>query len=374
MELTAAVLAAKLSASIVRELEFEFSRIVFWSDATVVLRYINNTSTRFRTFVANRIELIHTLTSADQWRYVPTDLNPADIALRGVLPDMVDHAGIWFSGPQFLYDCASGWPNQPDFLRELHDDDPEIKPARASMAQIPLETKDCLNRLFERYPDLRSLLLSVCWMLRFKQYLKWNCTQNTAKPQASSITVEEIENAQMEVIKILQRQAFSDAFKFLHDHVSLDSPRVQFSNEQLSKTPALRELKSLNPLLCSGILRVGGRLQNSALPLDSKHPMILQYRHSVTDLMIKDCHEREGHMGASQVLTAMNKDYWIIKGRSAVKRVIQTCLSCRFWKAVPGQQHMGNLPADRVNESKPFTSTGTDLMGPIQIKCGRNLL
>ena len=89
---------------------------------------------------------------------------------------MVDHAGIWFSGPQFLYDCATGWPNQPDFLRELHDDDPEIKPAKACMAQIPLETKDCLNRLFERYSDLRSLLLSVCWMLRFGLYLKWNCT------------------------------------------------------------------------------------------------------------------------------------------------------------------------------------------------------
>ena len=139
------MLAAKLSAFIVRELEFEFNRIVFWSDATVVLRYINNKSTCFRTFVANRIELIHTLTSADQWCYVTTDLNLADITSRGVLPDMVDHAGIWFSGPQFLYVCDSGWPNQPDFLRELHDDDPEIKPARASMAQIPLETKDCLN-------------------------------------------------------------------------------------------------------------------------------------------------------------------------------------------------------------------------------------
>ena len=79
-------------------------------------------------------------------------------------------------------------------------------------------------------------------------------------------------------------------------------------------------------------------------------------------------------MGASQVLAAMNKDYWIIKGRPAVKRVIQSCLSCRFWKAVPGQQQMGNLPADRVNESKLFTSTGTDLMGLIRIKCGRNLL
>ena len=102
--------------------------------------------------------------------------------------------------------------------------------------------------------------------------------------------------------------------------------------------------------------------------------IILPYRHPATDQMIKDSHEREEHMGASQLLAAMNKDYWIIKERSAVKRLIQSCLSSRFWKAVPGQQQIGNLPADRVNESKPFTSTRTDLMGPIQIKFGRNLL
>ena len=152
---------------------------------------------------------------------MPTDLNPADIASRGVLPDMVDQAGIWVSGPQFLYDCASGWPSQPDFLRELHDDDPEIKPARASMAQMPLETKDCLNRLFERNSDLRSSLLSVCWMLRFKQYLKWNCTRNTAAPHASPITVEQIENATVEVIKILQRQAFPDDLSALTPNMIL---------------------------------------------------------------------------------------------------------------------------------------------------------
>ena len=98
LELTAAVLAAKLSAFIVRELEFEFSRIVFWSAATVVLRYINNTSTHFRTFVANRIELIHTLTSADQW---PTDLNPADIASKGVF------CQIWSTTQEFGFQARS---------------------------------------------------------------------------------------------------------------------------------------------------------------------------------------------------------------------------------------------------------------------------
>ena len=77
-------------------------------------------------------------------------------------------------------------------------------------------------------------------------------------------------------------------------------------------------------------------------------------------------------MGVSQVLASINEKYWIIKGRSAVKKVIQSCFACRFWSAVPTTQQMGNLPKDRVNGGKVFSSVGTDLMGPIQIRCNRN--
>ena len=90
LELVAAVLAAKLSALIVREFQINLSAVYLWTDAVVVLRYLHNTSTRFETFVANRIELLHTLSSLNQWHYVPTKLNPADIASRGVWPDKVN--------------------------------------------------------------------------------------------------------------------------------------------------------------------------------------------------------------------------------------------------------------------------------------------
>jgi len=43
LELTAAVLAAKLGTMVSRELECFLSRVVYWTDATVVLRYLNNT-------------------------------------------------------------------------------------------------------------------------------------------------------------------------------------------------------------------------------------------------------------------------------------------------------------------------------------------
>ena len=67
-----------------RELDYELSWVVYWTDATVVLRYLNNTASRSQTFVANRLELLHSFNSVWQWRYVPTALNPADVASRGL--------------------------------------------------------------------------------------------------------------------------------------------------------------------------------------------------------------------------------------------------------------------------------------------------
>ena len=58
LELTAAVVAAKIGSVICRELEYDLNNVVYWTDATVALRYLHNTHTRFRTFVATRLEIL----------------------------------------------------------------------------------------------------------------------------------------------------------------------------------------------------------------------------------------------------------------------------------------------------------------------------
>ena len=77
-------------------------------------------------------------------------------------------------------------------------------------------------------------------------------------------------------------------------------------------------------------------------------------------------------MGTSHILARLNKDYWIVTGRSAVNRILRTCVNCRFWKSKPKTQQRGDLPFDRVNETTLFKTIGTDLMGPLIIKCGRS--
>jgi len=102
LELTTAVLAGKLGTMVCREVDYELSRVVYWTDETVALWCLNNTASRFQTFVANRLELLHSLTSVRQWRYAPMALNPADVASRGLSPEKVNSANMWFYGPNFL--------------------------------------------------------------------------------------------------------------------------------------------------------------------------------------------------------------------------------------------------------------------------------
>ena len=79
-------------------------------------------------------------------------------------------------------------------------------------------------------------------------------------------------------------------------------------------------------------------------------------------------------MGTSHILAALNKEYWIIHGRSVVNRVLGGYMNCRFWKAKPQVQQMGDLPYDRVNRGPCFKAIGTDQMGPLTMRSGRNSL
>ena len=122
-----------------------------------------------------------------------------------------------------------------------------------------------------------------------------------------------------------------------------------------------------------GILRVGGRLENAAISYDAKHQIILPYRHHLTNLIIPKYHQGAGHLGQEYVLSSLRQLFWIIKGRSAVRRVLSECFLCRKLGAARGEQLMGNLPKERlIPKNPPFTSVGLDYFGPLHVQQGRS--
>ena len=102
LELVAAVAAAELARAIVLELEYNIGEVFFYTDSTTVLHFINNRAQRFKTFVANRVNFIHLLSKPFQWGHVLSTENPADIASRGLFPEDISKAKLWFEGPSFL--------------------------------------------------------------------------------------------------------------------------------------------------------------------------------------------------------------------------------------------------------------------------------
>ncbi|KAL0978912.1 hypothetical protein UPYG_G00177680 [Umbra pygmaea] len=141
MELTAATVAVKMDKLLKKELELELCDSVFWTDSTAVLKYLNSESTRFKTFVANRISTILEHSQASQWRYVNTTLNPADHVSRGQTVEAFLKGESWFSGPGFLLRAQDQWPKNPD-PGMVDIDDPEVKRWRS----LALHVKSILEK------------------------------------------------------------------------------------------------------------------------------------------------------------------------------------------------------------------------------------
>ncbi|XP_077967742.1 uncharacterized protein LOC144421974 [Styela clava] len=171
LELSDAVVGVKLARLIVEELELSIDRVVYWTDSLSVLQYINNKSRRFQVFIANRIALINKHTTPDQWRHVDFKRNPADLASRGLMPDKVNRAELWFNGPLFLRESEAKWPIRPVVLALLNQNEPELKKeARVNISTQ--ETVHGLDQLFVKYSSFTKLLRAVIWILRFIRYLK----------------------------------------------------------------------------------------------------------------------------------------------------------------------------------------------------------
>ena len=115
IELTSGNTAVEVGSKVRSALNFDKVSESFWLDSMVALGYIYNERKRFRIFVANRVSKIRALSNKEQWRYIESENNPADLATRGISPTEVDKLHTWFHGPSFLWKPENHWDKKPTF-------------------------------------------------------------------------------------------------------------------------------------------------------------------------------------------------------------------------------------------------------------------
>ena len=280
LELTAAVVACKVSKLLNKELKMDDLHNYFWSDSQIVLGYIKNESKRFHVYVANRIQLIRDCCKVDEWHYIPTKENPADDASRGL--ELNNMSGIcsyrWFCGPKFLHE-----QEVPTFLGQnlsLDDNDPEVK-VTSFLSLIDqsdmLEHLTCFSSWFKAKRALANSI-KIC-----KFWYEKSVKKEQVYFQYCDVT--DIESCQTLIVKWVQSKHFVDELNRLkHNHSVLESSR----------------LTSLNPILSDGIIRVGGRLDASnTLSYEEMHPIVLPSVKVcyISKLIILHFHEICKHQG-----------------------------------------------------------------------------
>ena len=355
LELTAAVIAVELANTIKREIELPLLETTFWTDSSVVRYYIKNESVRYATFVANRVSKIREFSAPRQWRHVPGSKNPADLASRGMSLQPKDH-DLWFGGPDFLKvpgklgeDCVD------DPIPALHLIETKKKILINTLTQTPIST------YFGRFSSWIALVKWVAWMLRFKQFLLiFRGRRSEGSLRLGPLTTYEMRISQREICKVVQRDSFPREVESLNNGRQCPNHLRQSS------------IRKLNPIMMDELVCVGGRLEWSDLSECAKHPVILPDKHAVTDLIVWHYHRLEGHVGGSQVLAAIRRKFWIVHGRTAVRRVISKCIVCRRELAQPSSQQMSALPLERViSGGFAFSHVGLDYFGPFVVKHGR---
>ncbi|XP_070169321.1 uncharacterized protein [Polyergus mexicanus] len=110
LELSAAVLLSRLVEFVRESNGYKNLPCYCWTDSTIVLAWVSQPPSRWKTFVANRVNDIQTRLPDVEWRHVPTEENPADCASRGIYGDEIIHRELWWQGPPWLQSTSDQLP------------------------------------------------------------------------------------------------------------------------------------------------------------------------------------------------------------------------------------------------------------------------
>ena len=328
LELNAAALLTKLVSKVVGCIGFSINEIVYWCDSQAVISCINSTNRRFPVYWANRLAIILGNSQVDQWRFVPTKCNPADVGSRGVVSsNFSKQIRLWVDGPDFLRLEPECWPENPR-IHVMED------VMMVSDSKEEVDMSSLLVYIVQFYSCLFKLLRVIARLLRFMKYPKLE--------ERKHLTSQDLKDTQESLIRFEQRLLV------------------------VSHLKRLKPFKDEN-----GTLRVHSRLSKTSYPFDMRFPIILPKDSHLTKLLIQEEHKRSGHSGPNHVLYQLRQQFWVVGGKKTVKSAVSVCRKCREENARPLQQEMSPLPEERVKASYPFQFVGIDYFGPFLCKIRR---
>ncbi|KAL4083424.1 hypothetical protein QTP88_028740 [Uroleucon formosanum] len=117
-----------------------------------------------------------------------------------------------------------------------------------------------------------------------------------------------------------------------------------------------------------GIIRVGGRMQNSNWSEGRKHPILIPKESHLAVLITRHWHLYACHARPRLLIALVQQRFWIIGIHLIAHRMICKCVICAKMSIDNPKPIMAALPGFRVQEAHPFSIVGIDYAGPLQME------
>jgi len=345
LELQAALIGMRILVAILKGLpDFNVERAVLWSDSQTVLHQILNEDSRFEMWHANRLDDIRQMGRAlgipVEYRHVPTDLNPADLASRGfaTAQEFIDVFQFWITGPEFIRKPADQWPKNIE-----------------RSAEPPAAFKELLAHALAATVGTTPPPVAPDFGIRdtdddYKAFL-------IAQSGKEAPTADDVRDTEIRLVKIAQEHAFKAELA------------------ACDKAESSAAIRTEGPLRRQSIWRDEDRVLRlitravgaDCLPTDAAVPIVLPRDHPLTGLIIRDAHREVGHQGYRSTHAQLATRWFVPKGLALVKKTCNQCLYCRTREPKPMRPPTAPLHASRLNVHSAWKQVGMDHFGPFEI-------
>ncbi len=313
LELLSALLLSKLISSVQAALALELQLLddpICFTDSKVTLFWIRGMEHEWKQFIQNRVNTIRSLVAPHCWGHCPGKENPADIPSRGANLSEIIGNPLWLNGPDWIC-CSELTPSGLAPVPESTEYQHEMKSER-NLVHIFIALEQCKPHVGvvinpEQFSSAYRLFHVTEIVLKFIYSL--HCRIGKRDDQSTDTTL--FERARWYWIMDCQSR-LEDNRHFSSQTRHLDLYKDKF-----------------------GIWRCGGKMSKSCLSLAAQNPVLLDKGHHLTVLLVRDAHCRVLHNGVKETLAELRSEYWLVKGRQFIRKLIYACTICKRQEGKP---------------------------------------
>ena len=265
-----------------------------WSDSKTVLNYLRNRNTNFGPYIMRRCNEIRQNTNVEDWNYIPTDLNIADVLSRGILLENPDVLSSWFTGPNFMKEASSIY----NFESSENDRNTTEAATANPYHELNVYTSEVKSAVkntsrptifWEYYSTWNKIKRHVAWIMKLKaNWLKWK-RKEKKRENFNFVTCEELLKSKTYLLKMPQEESYPSELKSL------------LLNDIVHKSSTL---VPLNPTINNqSLICVSSRVKNINIFVNSNYQVIVNKDRPIAKLIIKHYHEENLHVGREQTLS-----------------------------------------------------------------------